>query len=128
VIVVDDRGAAGARAIEGDEADALARDPAAAGGDRGREAPAADDQTAEIVDDFDHMPEVAQTTWAGISADIVAGVEEIGSPDGDRAAPSSVFTIGFCMGELGVPSRILCGKYGSPFTYASPEIIVRARR
>ena len=24
-------------------------------------------------DDFDHMPEVAQTTWAGISADIVAG-------------------------------------------------------
>jgi len=28
-------------------------------------------------------------------------------------------TIGFCMGELGLLSRILCGKYGAPFTYAS---------
>jgi len=32
---------------------------------------------------------------------------------------SGVPTIGFCMGEFGSPSRILCGKYGSPFTYAS---------
>jgi len=31
---------------------------------------------------------------------------------------AAVPTVGFCMGELGVPSRILCGKYGSPFTYA----------
>lgn len=28
-------------------------------------------------------------------------------------------TIGFCMGELGQPSRILCGKYGAPFSYAT---------
>lgn len=28
-------------------------------------------------------------------------------------------TIGFCMGEYGVVSRILCGRYGSPFTYAT---------
>jgi len=28
-------------------------------------------------------------------------------------------TIGFCMGELGIPSRILCGKYGAPWTYAT---------
>lgn len=28
-------------------------------------------------------------------------------------------TIAFCMGEMGVPSRILCGKYGSPWTYAT---------
>lgn len=28
-------------------------------------------------------------------------------------------TIGFCMGELGVPSRLLCVKYGSPFTYGT---------
>ena len=27
--------------------------------------------------------------------------------------------VGFCMGELGIPSRVLCGKFGSPFTYAS---------
>ena len=49
-------------------------------------------------DDFDHMPEVAQTTWAGIASDITAAVEEIASRDEDRAAPSAVFTIGFCMG------------------------------
>jgi carboxymethylenebutenolidase len=49
-------------------------------------------------DEFDHMAHVSQTTWPGISADIVAGVEELRSPDGDRPAPTSVFTIGFCMG------------------------------
>ncbi len=32
---------------------------------------------------------------------------------------AKVPTIGFCMGEYGVVSRILCGKYGSPFTYAT---------
>jgi 3-dehydroquinate dehydratase/shikimate dehydrogenase len=32
---------------------------------------------------------------------------------------SKVPTIGFCMGELGQPSRVLCGKYGAPFTYAT---------
>ena len=34
-------------------------------------------------------------------------------------ADADVPTIGFCMGELGVASRLLCGKYGSPFTYAT---------
>ncbi|MEZ6067812.1 MAG: shikimate dehydrogenase [Planctomycetaceae bacterium] len=28
-------------------------------------------------------------------------------------------TIGFCMGEVGLASRILCVKYGSPFAYAT---------
>ena len=32
---------------------------------------------------------------------------------------SEIPTIGFCMGEYGVLSRVLCGKYGSPFTYAT---------
>ncbi len=32
---------------------------------------------------------------------------------------AKVPTIGFCMGELGVFSRILCGKFGAPFTYAT---------
>jgi 3-dehydroquinate dehydratase/shikimate dehydrogenase len=27
--------------------------------------------------------------------------------------------VGFCMGDLGVPSRVLCGKYGAPFSYAA---------
>ena len=30
-------------------------------------------------------------------------------------------TVGFCMGEIGVPSRILAPFFGSPFTYASFE-------
>lgn len=28
-------------------------------------------------------------------------------------------TVGFCMGDYGVVSRVLCGKFGSPFTYAT---------
>ncbi len=32
---------------------------------------------------------------------------------------SKVPTIGFCMGDIGTPTRILCGKFGSPWTYAT---------
>lgn len=32
---------------------------------------------------------------------------------------ATVPTIGICMGEIGMPSRILAGKYGAPFTYAT---------
>jgi len=32
---------------------------------------------------------------------------------------SEIPTVGLCMGEIGVPSRILAGKFGSPFTYAT---------
>ena len=32
---------------------------------------------------------------------------------------SEIPTVGFCMGEAGVFSRILCGRYGSPITYAT---------
>src|ERR1043165_9623137 len=56
VVVVDECGAAGAPHVDGDEAHPLARDPAAAGGHDGRVAPAADGDTAEVVDDFDHVP------------------------------------------------------------------------
>ncbi|MEZ6055917.1 MAG: shikimate dehydrogenase [Planctomycetaceae bacterium] len=34
-------------------------------------------------------------------------------------ASAKVPTVGFCMGEFGLVSRILCGKYGSPFTFAT---------
>lgn len=37
----------------------------------------------------------------------------------DLVARAKVPTIGFCMGDLGTMSRVLCGKFGSPFTYAS---------
>ncbi len=32
---------------------------------------------------------------------------------------NSIPTIAFCMGEMGLPSRILCGRFGSPMTYAT---------
>lgn len=28
-------------------------------------------------------------------------------------------TVGFCMGDIGTPSRVLAGRFGSPFTYAT---------
>lgn len=31
---------------------------------------------------------------------------------------ANIPTVGFCMGEFGITSRILCGQFGSPFTYA----------
>jgi len=32
---------------------------------------------------------------------------------------SKVPTVGLCMGDMGVPSRILAGRFGAPFTYAT---------
>ena len=32
---------------------------------------------------------------------------------------SEVPTVGICMGDIGAPSRILAGRFGSPFTYAT---------
>ena len=32
---------------------------------------------------------------------------------------SRIPTVGFCMGDIGIPSRILAGRYGAPFTYAT---------
>lgn len=32
---------------------------------------------------------------------------------------SKIPTAAFCMGEMGLPSRILCGRFGSPLTYAT---------
>ncbi len=34
----------------------------------------------------------------------------------DRA---TIPTVGICMGDIGIPTRVLCGKFGSPFTYAT---------
>ncbi len=35
--------------------------------------------------------------------------------DKSQVAP----TIGLCMGEIGIPTRVLAGKFGAPFTYAT---------
>ena len=70
---------------------------------------------------FEYMPHVERTTWAGISADIVAAVEELRAPDEDRPPPTAVFTIGFCMGgrmsflaaTLGLDLAGVIGLYGT---------------
>jgi len=70
---------------------------------------------------FEYMPHVVQTTWAGISADIRTAVEELGTPEDDRAAPGSIFVLGFCMGgrmaflssTLGLHLAGVIGFYGT---------------
>ena len=45
-------------------------------------------------DEFDFGPHVAETTWAGISADFVAAADYLRS----ESSAASIFSIGFCMG------------------------------
>jgi 3-dehydroquinate dehydratase/shikimate dehydrogenase len=77
--------------------------------------------------DFEETPrdlEEIHAKLCTLDPDIVKLVTMANSP-GDTVrmlqvvAAAKVPTIGFCMGELGQPSRILCGKYGAPFTYAT---------
>ena len=46
--------------------------------------------------------------WPGDNARLLQLVEKANIP-----------TVAFCMGELGSMSRLLCGKYGAPFSYAT---------
>ena len=90
-------------------------------------------------DSFDHMAHVTQTTWAGISADIAAAVGALRVADPDRAAPSRVFTLGFCMGgrmsfltgTLGLGLAGVIGFYGTlrgPWRNDAPEPLALADR
>jgi carboxymethylenebutenolidase len=72
--------------------------------------------------DFDHMAHAGRTTWAGISADIAAGVAALrADATPDRAAPARVVTLGFCMGgrmsflaaNLGLELAGVIGMYGT---------------
>lgn len=77
--------------------------------------------------DFDETPTDVEDVHArlcDLDPDVVKIVTMANRPsDSVRmlqlVAKSKVPTVGFCMGDFGVPSRILCGKFGSPFTYAS---------
>jgi carboxymethylenebutenolidase len=74
-------------------------------------------------DDFEYMPHVAQTSWAGMSADIAAGVvamRERGRGGTPGEAPA-ILTVGFCMGgrmsflaaTLGLDLAGVIGFYGT---------------
>ena len=71
-------------------------------------------------DDFEYMPHVNQTTWAGVSADIRAAAENLRMADERRV--DALFTVGFCYaGRIAFLSAILgldlagsIGFYGVP--------------
>ncbi|WP_166821095.1 shikimate dehydrogenase [Thalassoroseus pseudoceratinae] len=75
------------------------------------------DETPDDLEDIHERlcgkdPDIVKiVTTANAHADIVRMMKLV--------QQSKVPTVGFCMGEIGIPSRILCGKYGSPFTYAT---------
>jgi len=61
---------------------------------------------------------------AQCDADIIKIVTMANSPSDnvrmlEMVSSTEIPTVGFCMGEMGTISRILCGQAGSPFTYAS---------
>ena len=77
--------------------------------------------------DFEKTPEdlgEIHARMAELDPDIIKLVTMANRPSDavrvlEVARESKIPTIGFCMGELGLISRVLCGKYGAPFTYAT---------
>jgi 3-dehydroquinate dehydratase/shikimate dehydrogenase len=75
-----------------------------------------DETPLELFDIYQRMrkldPDVIKiVTMANSPGDNVRVLEMVGAAD--------VPTVGFCMGEMGTLSRVLCGRNGAPFTYAS---------
>ena len=74
-----------------------------------------DETPLELKDIYKRMtkcdPDIIKiVTMANRPADNVRVLEMIKNAD--------IPTVGFCMGEFGTVSRILCGRFGAPFTYA----------
>ena len=86
-------------------------------------------KTTRIVSlhDFRRTPENLETIHArisGLGADIVKISTMANHPrDNLRMLKliqgSKMPTVGMCMGDIGTPTRILAGKFGAPFTYAT---------
>ena len=86
-------------------------------------------KTKRIVShhDFQRTPaglESLHARLAGMDADIVK-VATMADHPGDNlrmlqmVQAARVPTVGLCMGEMGVPSRVLACRYGAPFTFAT---------
>ncbi len=77
--------------------------------------------------DFVSTPDDLEELYASmleLDADILKLVTMANSPrDCVRVLKlvqgAKIPTIAFCMGEFGLASRVLCGRYGAPFTYAT---------
>ena len=86
-------------------------------------------KTKRIVSlhDFDKTPddlEAIHARLAKLAPDVIKICTMANSPhDNVRmmrlVASAKIPTVGFCMGEIGTPSRILAAKFGAPFTYAA---------
>jgi len=76
--------------------------------------------TSRRGDDFEHMPHVGRTTWAGVSADIAAAADHLRRHDENRV--QALLTTGFCYGgrmaflssTLGLNLAGSIGFYGVP--------------
>jgi len=77
--------------------------------------------------DFRKTPENLEeihARLAGLDADIVKIATLANHPHDNLrmlrlVQTSAIPTVGLCMGDIGVPSRVLSGRYGAPFTYAT---------
>ena len=86
-------------------------------------------QTKRIISyhDFNGTPSTLEERYAQmclLDADIIKIVTMAQSPQDNirllkLVEGAKIPTIAFCMGEFGLVSRVLCGKYGAPFTYAT---------
>jgi 3-dehydroquinate dehydratase / shikimate dehydrogenase len=86
-------------------------------------------KTKRIVSHHDMLrtpPDLADlhATMAAHDADIVKLATMANHPTDnlrmlDLVRTASVPTVGVCMGDIGVPTRILCGRAGSPFVFAT---------
>lgn len=86
-------------------------------------------KTKRIVSlhDFERTPDnlaEIHARLAALDADIVKLATMANTPrDNLRmlqlVKSSKVPTVGICMGEIGTPSRVLAGKFGAPFTFAT---------
>jgi carboxymethylenebutenolidase len=78
---------------------------------------------------FEARPHVGATTFAGLSADVAAGVAHLRSANGGDPSPRSIFTIGFCFGgrlafltaSLGLNLAGVVGFYGWPIGSSSND-------
>lgn len=71
----------------------------------------------------DDLDEIYQRL-AGLDADIVKIATMANRPHDNvrmlqMMAKAKVPTVGLCMGDIGIPTRILAGKFGAPFTFAT---------
>jgi 3-dehydroquinate dehydratase/shikimate dehydrogenase len=74
-----------------------------------------------------HDLEALHTRLASLNADVVKIATLANEPQDNLRMlrlvnNAKIPTVGLCMGEIGTPSRILTGKFGSPFTYATFQI------